>query len=110
MQSIKTLFLNRNFLPARDLTRDQTELHPFTLSIPSALKVVVIGDQLTSLEAHPFTILIAPNPMGQPGRLEKLSLAMPNPAPRRHHALGDPFEQGTPAPSDADGFVVPDVG
>ena len=32
----------------------------------------MIGDQLTSLEA-PFTILIIPNPTGQPARLEKLS-------------------------------------
>ena len=33
----------------------------------------MIGDQLTSLEAYPFTILIAPHPTGQPAYLEKLS-------------------------------------
>ena len=48
--------------------------------------------------------------MGQPARLEKLSLTMQNAVPQRHHALGDPFKQGTPAPSNADGFIVPDVG
>ena len=73
MQSIKTLFLNCNFLLARDLARDRTELYPYTLSILFTLKVVVIGDQLTSLEVASFTILIAPNPIGQPARLEKLS-------------------------------------
>ena len=37
-------------------------------------KVVVIGEQLTTLEAAPsFTILFAPNPTGQPACLEKLS-------------------------------------
>ena len=33
----------------------------------------MIGDQLTSLKAPCFTILIAPNPTDQPARLEKLS-------------------------------------
>ena len=37
-----------------DLHVIKPELRPFTLSIPVALEVVVIGDQLTSLEAAPF--------------------------------------------------------
>ena len=69
----KTLFLNPNFLPARDPARDQTWASSIHAEHPLALEVVVIGDQLTSLEAPPFTILIAPNPTGQPARLEKLS-------------------------------------
>ena len=57
-----------------DLHVTKPELHPFTLSTsPAALKVVVIGDQLTSFEAYLFIILIAPNPTGQPARLEKLN-------------------------------------
>ena len=43
-----------------------------------ALKVVVIGNQLTYLKAT-FVILKAPNPTGQPACLEKLSLTLPNP-------------------------------
>ena len=42
-------------------------------ALPFTLEVVVTGDQLTSLEAALFTILISPYPMGQPARLEKLS-------------------------------------
>ena len=38
-----------------------------------ALEVVVTGDQLTSLEAAPFTIPISAYPMSQLGYLEKLS-------------------------------------
>ena len=53
VQSIKTLFLNCNFLSARDLACDQTELHSFTLSILFALEVVVVGDQLPYFKA-PF--------------------------------------------------------
>ena len=50
-----TLFLNRNFLPARDLARDRTWASSIHAEHPSALEVVVIGDQLTSLGAPPFT-------------------------------------------------------
>ena len=57
-------------LHVTDLHVISLELRPFTLSIPVALEVVVIGDQLTNLEV---TILIAPYPTIQPARLEKLS-------------------------------------
>ena len=43
------------------------------LALSFALEIIVIGDQLTSFEAAPFTILIAPNPTGQPAHLKKLS-------------------------------------
>ena len=50
MQLFKILFLNCNFLPTHNLARDQTKLHPSTLIIP----LVVIGDQLTSIETALF--------------------------------------------------------
>ena len=69
----------------------------------------MICNKLTYLEA-PFTILKAPNPMGQPARLEKLSsklrsdgttlsLSQKRPTTFRHSdldELGDP-EERTPA-------------
>ena len=50
VQFFKTLFLNRNFLPIRDLARDRTELLSIYAKHVSLLKVVVIGDQLTYLK------------------------------------------------------------
>ena len=40
---------------------------------PSVLEIVVISDQLTSLEISLFRILIAPNPINQLAYVEKLS-------------------------------------
>ena len=51
MQSFKTLFFNRNFLPARDLVYDWAWALSIHTKYPFAPKVVVIGDKLTYLKA-----------------------------------------------------------
>ena len=57
MQSFKTLFFNRNFLPACDLACDQTWASSIHAENSLALEVVVIGDKLIYLEVPFYKIL-----------------------------------------------------
>ena len=60
VQSFKTLFLNRNFLPTCDPAHDQTWTSSIDVEHPFTVEVVVIGDQLNYLEVallHVTTII-----------------------------------------------------
>ena len=86
MQSFKTLFLNPNFLPARDLARDRTWASSIHAEHPFALEVVVIGDQLTYLEA-PFYNFNCSTPNGSASQFGKAQLERFRTLQQWHHAL-----------------------
>ena len=58
VQVFKTLFLNCNFLPIHNLTHNQTWALSIYNEHPFAVEIGVIGDQLNSLKAVSFIILI----------------------------------------------------
>ena len=93
MQLFKTVFLNRNFLSTFDqVAYNQTWVSFIHAEHPSALKVIMIGDQLTYLKA-PFYNFNCSKPNGSANPFGEAQ----NTPPRSHLGTTIQMLLGTPS-------------